>query len=101
MLSDLSKSALKMASEDPQKSKKVRKTLNCPASLAISEALTINPSIFKMPLVLVSKNTPWFSFLFIHLFFFNLENKISVNFLASYPFPSAVISDLIIPIYTK
>ena len=69
MFSDLSKSALKMASEDPQKSKKVRKTLNCPASLAISEALTMNPSIFKMPLVLVSKTPPDFHFyLFIYFF---------------------------------
>ena len=41
MLSDLSKIAFKMALEDPQK--------NCPASLAISEALTINPTNFLRP----------------------------------------------------
>ena len=40
MLSDLSKSAFKMASEDPQKILlKEQKTWNCPASLVISEAL--------------------------------------------------------------
>ena len=51
MLSDLSKSAFKMASEDPQKNiaKKYKKTWNCPASLAISEALTINPTNFLRP----------------------------------------------------
>ena len=48
MLSDLSQNALKMASEDTQKNiaKKYKKTWNCPASLAISEALTINPTNF-------------------------------------------------------
>ena len=51
MLSDSSKSAIEMASEDPQKKlwKKVRKKRNCPASLAISEALTINPTNFLRP----------------------------------------------------
>ena len=51
MLSDSSKCAFKMASEDPQKNiaKKYKKTWNCPASLAISEALTINPINFLMP----------------------------------------------------
>jgi hypothetical protein len=51
MLSDSSKSACKMASEDPQKNiaKKYKKTSNCPASLAISEALTINPTNFLRP----------------------------------------------------
>ena len=51
MLSDSSQSALKMASEDPQKNiaKKYKKTWNCPASLAISEALTINPTNFLRP----------------------------------------------------
>ena len=39
-----------MASEDPQKNvaKKYEK-INCPASLAISEALTINPTNFLRP----------------------------------------------------
>ena len=51
MLSDSSKSALIMASEDPQKNiaKKYKKTWDCPASLAISEALTINPTNFLRP----------------------------------------------------
>ena len=51
MLSNSSKSAFKMDSEDPQKNiaKKYKKTWNCPASLAISEALTINPTIFLRP----------------------------------------------------
>ena len=51
MLTDLSKSAFKMASEDPQKNiaKKYKKTWNCLASLAISEALTINPTNFLRP----------------------------------------------------
>ena len=51
MLSDSSKRAFKMASEDPKKSlKSTKKTLNCPASLAISEALTINPTnLFRPP----------------------------------------------------
>ena len=50
MLSD-SSNALKMASEDPQKNiaKKYKKTWNYPASLAISEALTINPTNFLGP----------------------------------------------------
>ena len=43
MLSDSWKSAFKMASE------KVRKTWNCPASLAISEALTIYSTNFLRP----------------------------------------------------
>ena len=43
MLSDLSKSAFKMASE------KVRKIWNCPISLAISKALTIYPTNFFRP----------------------------------------------------
>ena len=43
MPSDLSKNAFKIASEDPQK---IEKTWNCPSSLAISEALTINPTNF-------------------------------------------------------
>jgi hypothetical protein len=40
-----------MASEDPQKNiaKKYQNTWNCPASLAISEALTINPTNFLRP----------------------------------------------------
>ena len=48
MLSDSWKSAIKMASKDPQKNiaKKYKKTRNCPASLVISEALTINPTNF-------------------------------------------------------
>ena len=43
MLSDSWTSAFKMAWEDPQKNidRKYKKTGNCPASLAISEALTI------------------------------------------------------------
>ena len=51
MLSDLSKSACKLASEDPQENiaKKYKKTWNCPASLANSEALTINPTNFLRP----------------------------------------------------
>ena len=50
MLSDSSKSALKMASEDPQKILlKSTKTWNCPASLAISKALTFNPTNFLRP----------------------------------------------------
>ena len=51
MLSDSSKSAFEMASEDPQKNiaKKYKKTWNCLASLAISEALTINPTTFLRP----------------------------------------------------
>ena len=51
MLSDSSKSALKMASEDPQKIllKSTKKTWNCPASLGIFEALTINPTNFLRP----------------------------------------------------
>ena len=51
MLSDSSKSASKMASEDPQKNitKKYKKTWNCPASLAISEELTINSTNFWRP----------------------------------------------------
>ena len=51
MLSDSSKSAVKMASEDLEKNiaKKYKKTWNCLASLAISEALTINPTTFLRP----------------------------------------------------
>ena len=51
MLSDSSENALKIASEDPQKNiaKNYKKKLNCPASLAISEALTINPTNFLRP----------------------------------------------------
>ena len=51
MLLNSSKSAFKMALEDPQKNiaKKYKKTWNCPASLAISEALTINPTNFLRP----------------------------------------------------
>ena len=52
MLSDSSKSALKMVLEDPQKNiaKTVKKkTWKCPASLAISAALTINPTNFLRP----------------------------------------------------
>ena len=52
MLSDSWKSAFKMASENPQKNitKKYEKTWNCPASLAISEALTKHPTNFLRPL---------------------------------------------------
>ena len=51
MLSDSSKSAFTMASEDLQKNidKKYKKLWNCPASLAISEPLTINPTNFLRP----------------------------------------------------
>ena len=51
MLSDSSKSAFKMALEDPQKNiiKKYKKTWNFPASLAISEDLTINPTNLLRP----------------------------------------------------
>ena len=51
MLPDSSKNAFKMASEDPQKvfAKKYKKTWNCPASLAISEDLNINPTNFLRP----------------------------------------------------
>ena len=51
MLPDLWKSAFKMASEDPQYNiaKKYKKTWNCPASLAISEALTIYPTNILRP----------------------------------------------------
>ena len=51
MLSDSSKSAFKMASDDPPKKllKITKKTWNCPSSLAISEALTINPTNFLRP----------------------------------------------------
>ena len=52
MLSDLSKNAFKMALEDPKKNiakKYKKKTWNCPAFLAISEALTINPTNFLRP----------------------------------------------------
>ena len=51
MLSDSSKSAFKMASEDPQKNiaKKYKKTWSFPASVAISEALTINLTNFLKP----------------------------------------------------
>ena len=50
MLSDSSKSAFKMASEDPQKILlKGTKTWNCPASWAISEALTSTPTNFLRP----------------------------------------------------
>ena len=51
MLLDLSTSAYEMASEDPQKNitKKYKKTWNCPASLVISEALTINPTNILRP----------------------------------------------------
>ena len=50
LLSDLSKSAFKMASEDSQKNiaKKYKKTWNWPASLAISEALTIKPQTYQL-----------------------------------------------------
>ena len=52
MLSDFRKSAFKMASGNPQKNiaKKYEKTWNCPASLSISEALTIQPTNFLNPL---------------------------------------------------
>ena len=48
MLSDSWKSAFKMALEDPPKNiaKKYKKTWNCPASLAISEALNIHATNF-------------------------------------------------------
>ena len=51
MLSDSLKSASKTASEDPHKNiaKKYKKTWNCPASLAISEALIINPTNLLSP----------------------------------------------------
>ena len=51
MVSDSSKNAFKVASEDPQKycSKVQKKTWNCPAYLAISEASTINPTNFLRP----------------------------------------------------
>ena len=47
MISDSSKNAFKMSSEDPQKNiaKNYKKTWNCPASLVISRALTINPKL--------------------------------------------------------
>ena len=47
MLPD-SKSTFKMASEDSKKNiaKKYKKTWICPASLAISKALTIHPTNF-------------------------------------------------------
>ena len=52
MLSDSWISAIKMASEDSQKIllKSMKKTWNCPASLVISEALTIHPTNFYRPL---------------------------------------------------
>ena len=50
MPSNSSKSAFKMASEDPQKMQlKSTKNMNFLASLAISEALTINPTDFLRP----------------------------------------------------
>ena len=52
MLSDSSKNAFKMASEDPQKNiakKFFFKPWNWPASLAISKALTNNPTYFLRP----------------------------------------------------
>ena len=53
MLSDSSKSAFKIASEEPQKIllKSTKKTWNCPAFLAISdpEALTIYPTKILRP----------------------------------------------------
>ena len=56
MLSDSWKSAFEMALEDPQKNiaKKHKKTWNCGASLAISEALTIHPTNFFRPFWIVS-----------------------------------------------
>ena len=53
-----------MASEDPQKNiaKKYKKTCNCLASLAISEALTINPTNFLRPPSIVNS----FNFYFCH-----------------------------------
>ena len=52
MLLDSWKSAIKMVSEDPQKNiaTKNEKTWNGPASLALSEALTIHPTNFLRPL---------------------------------------------------
>ena len=51
MLSDSWKNAYKMALEDHKKNiaKKYKKTWNCPTSLAISEALTINPTNVLRP----------------------------------------------------
>ena len=69
MLSDLPKSAYKMESDDPQKNiaKKYKKTWNCPASLAISEALTINPTNSLRPL---------FNSQFVLSFYFYFSHKI-------------------------
>ena len=68
MLSDSPKSFCKMASEDSQKNiaKKYKKMWNCPASLAIFEALTINPTKFFRP--------P-FNSQFLLSFNFNFSNK--------------------------
>ena len=50
MLSDSTKSAFKMALKDPQKILlRSTETWNCPDSLAISEALTIDPNNFLRP----------------------------------------------------
>ena len=51
MLSDSWKTAFKMALENPQQNIAQKyKTWNCPASLAISEALIIHPTNFLRPL---------------------------------------------------
>ena len=73
MVSDSSKSAFKMALEDPQKNiaKNYKKTWNCPTSLAISEALTINPTDFLRP--------P-----------FNSQFYLSVNFYFGYKTPGGL-----------
>ena len=68
MRSDSSKSAYKMPSEDPQKillHKKYKKHEICPASLAISEALTVNPTNFLRP-PLISQFFLSFNFYFSH-----------------------------------
>ena len=51
MFSDSSKSAFNMALEDPQKNiaKRYKKKWNCPASLVITDAFTINPTNFLRP----------------------------------------------------
>ena len=51
MLSDSWKTAFKTALEDPKKNIAQKyKTWNCPASLAISEALIMYPTNFSRPL---------------------------------------------------
>ena len=54
MLSYLSKSAFKIALEEPQKNIAKSTKNNCPAFLSISEALTINPPTFWGQLSIVS-----------------------------------------------